>query len=108
MPQIPKSVYRRALHNPNAIVAPNYSVVEDIAQTPCSMSTLEVLQNFPSQQNAFISALGYLDSSNAHIVKFDVFEVKARLLYHVDFQINVVHATKTIGRTVVREGELNC
>ena len=43
MPKIPKGVFKKTLHNPNARVAANYSVFEDLAQTPCAMSALEVL-----------------------------------------------------------------
>ena len=43
MPKIPKGVFKKTLHNPNARAASNYSMVEDLAQTPCAMSTLEVL-----------------------------------------------------------------
>jgi hypothetical protein len=45
---IPKGTFKRASHNPNARAAQNYSVVEDLSQTPCGMSSLEVLQSFPS------------------------------------------------------------
>ena len=41
---------RRASHNPNARADHNYSVAEDLSQTPCAMSALEVLQSFPSQR----------------------------------------------------------
>jgi hypothetical protein len=45
---IPKGAFKRASHNPNARAAQNYSVVEDLSQTPCTMSALEVLQSCPS------------------------------------------------------------
>jgi hypothetical protein len=45
---IPKGVFKKASHNPNARAAHNYSVVEDLSQTPCAMFSLEVLQSFPS------------------------------------------------------------
>ena len=38
MPKIPKGVFKKTLHNPNARAASNYSVVEDLAQTPYAMS----------------------------------------------------------------------
>jgi hypothetical protein len=41
---IPKGAFKKASHNPNARAAQNYSVVEDLSQTPCAMSALEVLQ----------------------------------------------------------------
>ena len=43
MLKIPKGIFKKTLHNPNARAASNYSVVEDLAQTPCAMSALEVL-----------------------------------------------------------------
>ena len=47
-PHIPlKGVLKRSRHNPNARAAQNYSVVEDLGQTPCAMSALEVLQTCP-------------------------------------------------------------
>jgi hypothetical protein len=48
MTHVPKGAFKKASHNPNARAAQNYSVVEDLSQTPCAMSTLEVLQSFPS------------------------------------------------------------
>jgi hypothetical protein len=44
MTRIPKGAFKRASHNPNARAAQNYSVVEDLSQTPCAMSALEVLK----------------------------------------------------------------
>ena len=43
MPKIPKGVFKKALHNPNAMATTNYYVAEDLAQTPYVMSALEVL-----------------------------------------------------------------
>ena len=40
MSKIPKGVFKKTLHNPNARATSNYSVVEDLAQTPCAMSAL--------------------------------------------------------------------
>jgi hypothetical protein len=48
MTHIRKSAFKKDSHNPNTRVAHNYSVVEDLSQTPCAMSTLEVLQSFPA------------------------------------------------------------
>ena len=49
MPKIPKGVFKKTLNNPNARATANYYVVEDLAQTPCAMSALEVLQSCPAQ-----------------------------------------------------------
>ena len=39
----------RKMHNTNAQASQNTNVVEEIAQAPCSMSSMEVLQYFPTQ-----------------------------------------------------------
>jgi hypothetical protein len=43
MTRIPKGELKKASHNPNVRAAQKYDVVEDLSQTPCRMSTLEVL-----------------------------------------------------------------
>jgi hypothetical protein len=48
MTRIPKGVFKKASHNPNARATQNYSVVEDFSQTPCAMFALEVLQSCPA------------------------------------------------------------
>ena len=107
MPKIPKGVFKKTLHNPNARVASNYSVVEDLAQTPCAMLGLEVLQSCPTQQDALLAALGSMDSSSL-MAKFHLSDVKIRLPYHVALSIDVVHGGKTIGSAVVDEGASTC
>ena len=107
MPKIPKGVFKKTLHNPNARDASNYSVVEDLAQNPCAMSALEVLQSCPAQQNALLAALGSMDSSSL-LAKFNLSDVKICLPYHVALSIDVIHGGKTIGRAVVDEGASTC
>jgi hypothetical protein len=46
----PKSTICKATFNPSSRVAQNYNIVEDLAQAPCAMSMLEVLQHCPSQR----------------------------------------------------------
>jgi hypothetical protein len=48
MTHIPKGAFEKASHNPNARATQNYSMVEDLSQTPCAMSALEVLQSCPA------------------------------------------------------------
>jgi hypothetical protein len=45
---IPKGMSKKYSHNSNTTSAHNYSVVKDLSQTPCAMSSLEVLQSCPS------------------------------------------------------------
>jgi ribosomal protein L44E len=44
----------RHTHNLNVRATQYYSFVEDLAQAPCAMSALEVLQSFPSQRKALL------------------------------------------------------
>ena len=97
MPKILKGVFKKTLHNPNARAASKYSMVEDLAQTPCAMSALELLQSCSIQRDALLVALGDMDSSSL-IEKFHLSDVKIHLPYHVALSIDVVHGGKTIGR----------
>jgi len=45
---IPKGAFKNYSHNLNARVSHNYFIMEDLAQTPCVMFGLEVLQSCPS------------------------------------------------------------
>jgi hypothetical protein len=112
MTRIPKGAFKRASHNPNARAAQNYSVVEDLSQTPCAMSALEVLQSCPAQRKAFLTALGSTETCNPGTIMLDTTDLKPRLPYHVAFQIVVAHPTKTftrnIFRMVVDEGASTC
>jgi hypothetical protein len=53
----PKSTIRKSTFNPNSRAAQNYNIVEDLAQAPCAMSALEVLQHFPSQRRTLLEAI---------------------------------------------------
>jgi hypothetical protein len=112
MTHIPKGAFKKASHNPNARAAHNYFVVEDLSQTPCAMSSLEVLQRFPTQRKALLTSLGSTETCNLGIIMLDTTDLKPRLPYHVEFHIVVAHPTKifthNIFRTVVDEGASTC
>ena len=107
MPKILKGVFKKTLHNPNARATSNYSVVEDLAQTPCAMLDLEVLQSCLAQRDALLAALGSMDSSIL-MAKFNMSDFKICLPYHVALSIDVIHGRNTIGRVVVDEGASTC
>jgi hypothetical protein len=107
-PRISKGVLKRSTHNPNARVAHNYSIVEDLGQTPCAMLVLEVIQTCPPRSNDLLYALGSLESSGSKVIKFSITDVKPRLPYHVAFQIHVEYSNYTIKRAVVDEGVATC
>jgi len=44
-----KATIHKAVFNPNARATKNYNIIEDLAQSPCAMSTLDFLQIFPMQ-----------------------------------------------------------
>ena len=87
MPKIPKGVFKKKFHNPNARVSSNYCLVEDLSQTPCEISALKVLQSFPTKRDALITSIGSMDSSSL-LVKFNLFDVKICLTYHIYFLID--------------------
>jgi hypothetical protein len=110
MTHIPKGAFKKASHNPNARATQNYSVVEDLSQTPCAMSALEVLQSCPAQRKALLATLGSTETCNMGTIMLDTTDLKPCLPYHVAFQIVVAHPTKiftqNIFRMVVDEGTL--
>jgi hypothetical protein len=87
-------------------------VVEDLSQTPCAMSALEVLQSFPSQRKDLLAALGSAKTCNLEMIILDTTDLKPHLPYHVAFHIVVAYTMKTFTRnifhTVVDEGTSTC
>jgi hypothetical protein len=85
MTRIPKGAFKKSSHNLNARASQNYSVVEDLSQTPCAMSSLDVLQSFPSQRKNLLAALGSAKTCNTQMIMLDTTELKPRLPYNVVF-----------------------
>ena len=52
-------------------VAHSYSIVDDLAQSPAAISTLELLQSCPSQNKALLSAMGAVDQADDKLIVFD-------------------------------------
>ena len=44
----PKGTLHKSIINPNARASHYYNIVEDLAQAPCAMSDIEVLQTCPT------------------------------------------------------------
>jgi hypothetical protein len=93
---IPKGSFKKDSHNPNERASQKYSIVEDLAKTPCVMSSLEVLHSFPSQRKALLSALGVVEPANSGTIVFDPTDHKPHFPYHVTFHMVVVYATKSL------------
>ena len=104
LPHIPKGVLKHSGHNTNARSAQNYSVVEDLGQTPCAMSALEVLQTCPPQRKALLSTLGVSDDNSSTMIKFETMGVQPRFPYYVSLLIHVECLNNTIKRIVIDEG----
>jgi hypothetical protein len=109
---IPKGVFKKDSHNPNMRVAHNYSLVEDMAQTPSTMSALEVLQNFPSQRKALLSALGLEETCNPEVIIFYPTELKTLSSLPCFFSdssgYTMKYFTRNIFHTMVDKGSSTC
>lgn len=85
MPHIPKSVLKKSAHNPNARIAQNCNIVEDLAQALCVMSALEVLQTCPAQRKALLKTIGAFKKLSTGLITFDTKTHKTQLPFHVVF-----------------------
>ena len=108
IPRMPKAYTKHKTINPNSRAAQNYSIVEDLAQSPCAMSALEVLQSFPSQRSAMLTTIGAVDPKNSLVITFDMSNFKKRLPHHMAFHIKSSYRKCNIFRTVVDEGASTC
>ena len=80
------------------------NVVEDLAQEPCVMSTLEVLQSCPMQRKNLLTALGELDPDNTNLIHFNVENYKSILPHQLAFYISSRVVGRKVHRTVLDEG----
>ena len=81
-------------------------MVEDLGHTPCTMSTLEVLQTCPPQRKALFSALGVSDDRPPSVIKFETHGIQPPFPYYVSLLIHIECLNQTIKRTVIDEGVL--
>jgi hypothetical protein len=86
----PKSTIRKSTFNPNSRAAQNYNIVEDLAQAPCAMSALEVLQHCPNQRRMLLAAIGAFDPESSNYITFNLDDHQPRLSHQLAFQIDVV------------------
>ena len=68
------------------------------------MSTLEVLQSFPTQRKNLLSALGALDMDNSTTITFNVENYKSRLSHQLAFQIEARVIGMKFHRSVLDKG----
>jgi hypothetical protein len=72
-----KSTNQNLTFNPNSHVAQNYNIVEDLAQAPCTMLALEVLQHCPSQRRTLLESIGAIDPKSSNNITFNLDNLKS-------------------------------
>ena len=93
--KIPIEPFPKMANGPNrrasnySKVTHNYSIMDDLPQSPTDMSTLEVLQSCPKQRKSLLSALGAIDPVDTRMMAFDFDKATPRLPSMVTFQILV-------------------
>jgi hypothetical protein len=105
---IPRIPLRRNVHNPQARVAHNYSLVDDLAQSLVAMSVLEVLQTCPTQQKSLLFSLGLVDPADTQLITFDLDDREPCLPTLIAFQIPVKIRNITVHRCIIDEGASTC
>ena len=103
-----KATVHQTTHNINTQASQHYSIVEDLAQSPCAMSTLEVLQSYPTQWKALLTAISGVDPSNMSLISFESNNYEPRLPPLVTFMLTIGCLGKNIFRTVLDEGTTTC
>jgi hypothetical protein len=86
----PKSTIQKSTFNPNSRAAQNYDIVEDLAQAPCAMSALEVLQHCPNQRRMLLDSIGTFNPESSNYITFNLDDHQLRLSHQLAFQIDVV------------------
>ena len=90
----PKSTLRKVVFKPNSRATQFYNVVEDLAQAPCAMSTLEVLQSCPTQCKNLLTTFGATYLNDMNLIHFNLENLKPRLPHQLDFQV----ITRVVGK----------
>jgi hypothetical protein len=104
----PKGFIQKSTFNPHARVAQNYNIVEDLAQAPSAMSSLEVLQSCPTQWKTLLKSIGGIDPTDTNLIIFDLEDHIPRLPPQPAFQIQVIVSDKNTCRTIIDEGASTC
>jgi hypothetical protein len=98
----------RNVHNPQARETHNYSLVDDLVQSPTAISVLEVLQTCPIQRKSLLSALGAVDPTDTRLITFDLDSREPHLPALITFQIPVKIQNITVHRCIIDEGASTC
>ena len=95
-------------HNTHAKATHHYNVVDDLAQSPTAMSTLEVLKIRPSQKSALLTTLGAIELLESHMMTFDIDRITPQFPSLVAFQISITIKNIYIYCCVTNEGISTC
>jgi hypothetical protein len=104
----PKSTIRKATFNPSSRATQNYNIVEDLAQAPCAMFALEVLQHCPSQRRMLLASLGAVDLESSNHIMFNLDNYVSQPSHQLAFQVDVVVLNQQIHLTILNEGASIC
>jgi len=108
MIKLPKGVVLKSTCNPHAKAAQNYNIIEDLAQSSSAMSTIEALQNFPSQKQALLLEIGGIETMDSNLVSFNHKGYDPQLPSQLAFLIQVKALNKIVHRRIIDEGESIC
>jgi hypothetical protein len=101
---IPRISLGRNVNNPHVRETHNYSLVDNLTQSPTAMSVLKVLQTYPNQWKSMFSALGAINPVDTRLITFDLDSGEPRLPALVAFQIPVNIWNITVHRCIIDEG----
>jgi hypothetical protein len=104
----PKITICKSTFNPSSRVVQNYNIVEDLAQAPCVMSTLEFLQHYPSQRRTLLATIGIFYPNSSNHIMFNLDNYASRLSHQLAFQVDVVVHNQQIHRSILDEGASTC
>jgi hypothetical protein len=105
---IPRIPLPRNIHNPQDREAHNYSLVDDLAQSPSAISVLEVLQTCPTQRKSLLSTLGAVDPSDTQLITFDLDSREPHLPALIAFHILVKIRNIIVHWCIIDEGTSTC
>ena len=96
------------MNNATTRDALNYSIVDDLAQSPKAMYTLEALKTYPSQCKGLLSTLGVIDPSNSRLITFNLDKGEPRIPSSITFQVLVMIQNLVIHRCIIDQGVATC
>jgi hypothetical protein len=105
---LPKRTIKKSTFNPNSRAAQNYNIVEDLAQAFCTMSSLKVLQHFPSQHRNLLETIEAMDPESSNNITLNMDNFKSWFFRQLSFQIDVVVHNQHIHRMILDEGASTC